>query len=116
MKMRLTVWLIVLGGVALSLINVPQQKAHAGAVLRQYQAVLETAGQVYDGDTLSDIVIKIAAFETSGEVWPEIFITDEGVFTRFTLLGKYAGCIVAEVHVHDSTPARSSTLPMRLFS
>ena len=68
-----------------SLINVPQQKADSGAVLRQYQAVLETAEQVYDSDTLSYIVIKIAAFEDSGEVWPEIFITDEGVFTRFTL-------------------------------
>ena len=69
---------------------------------KRYHAVLESPEQVYDGDTLSDIVIKIADFSERGEVWPEIFLTDEGVFTRFNL--RLAGIDTPEKHPRKTWP------------
>lgn len=53
--------------------------------VRHYQGQLDTPAQVYDGDTLSDVQVKIADFHERGEVWPGIFLTDEGVFSTFNL-------------------------------
>ena len=53
--------------------------------VRHYQGQLDTPDQVYDGDTLSDVQVKIADFHERGEVWPGIFLTDEGVFSTFNL-------------------------------
>ena len=51
----------------------------------QYQGQIESIDQIYDGDTLSNIEVKIADFSNRGEVWPNIFITDEGIFIKSSL-------------------------------
>ena len=50
-----------------------------------YQATLRSRGQVYDGDTISKVRVRIAEFGDRGEVWPGIFLSDDGVFSRFSL-------------------------------
>ena len=56
-----------------------------GDMTVDYQATLRSRAQVYDGDTISTVRVRIAEFGDRGEVWPGIFLTDNGVFSRFSL-------------------------------
>lgn len=51
----------------------------------QYEGIVESHKQIYDGDTIQDVRVKIADFYTRGEVWPGILITDEGIFSTADL-------------------------------
>ena len=55
------------------------------STIRPYTGKLYRSSQVYDGDTLKDAHVKIADFNTRGEIWPGILITDDGVFSTLDL-------------------------------
>lgn len=48
--------------------------------------VKDIESQVYDGDTIKDILVKVATHKTpDGEVWPGVFIQDGDVYVSFDL-------------------------------
>ena len=54
-----------------------------------YPAKLTSAEQVYDGDTLKDVRVKVADLETAnGEVWPGVFVLRSTGVHR----DRYTGC------------------------
>ena len=48
-------------------------------IQRLYRGTLKAEKNVYDGDTLTDAMVRVAGFNDRGEVWPGIFVTDAGV-------------------------------------
>lgn len=54
-------------------------------IQRLYRGTLKAEKNVYDGDTLTDAMVRVAGFNDRGEVWPGIFITDTGVVIQTDL-------------------------------
>lgn len=52
---------------------------------RHYHAQLNSPEQVYDGDTLRNIRVRIGNFHERGEVWPGIFVENDGIYAVFNL-------------------------------
>ena len=68
--------LVVLLGVGLAVCEAP----------RQYPAQIESTRQVYDGDTISGVEVKVMDKSTpDGAVWPGIFKRGDSIFVRFSL-------------------------------
>ena len=66
----------------------------------RYFGVLESAKQVYDGDSLSKVRVKIADFSSRGKVWAGIEITDDGIYATSSL--RLAGIDAPERRGSDS--------------
>lgn len=48
----------------------------------QYNASIDTNDQIYDGDTLKDVVIRVSDYTQQGEVWPGVFVQEDGVYVQ----------------------------------
>ena len=83
-------------------VHTPRPSTNTG----QYVGVLDAQRQVYDGDTLTNVRIKVASLHDRGEVWPGISITDDGVFATTGV--RLAGIDTPEIRVRktwsDGTP------------
>ena len=63
-----------------------------------------TPDQVHDGDTIEDISVVLCKYDWKGEeqeIWPNLYLTKEGLVCRFSL--RLYGIDAPEMHPHHVT-------------
>ena len=66
-------------------------------VKRTYPAVIVSPDQIYDGDTITGVFVKVSDSDTPyGEIWPGIIKKESGIFVSFNL--RIAGIDTPEKH------------------
>ena len=51
-----------------------------------YPVTIKSAEQVYDGDTIQDVMLKVSDDSTAyGEVWPGVYKRPDGIYVKFDL-------------------------------
>ena len=61
-----------------------KRKKTVGGTVR-YQGIITSDSQVYDGDSLRNVRVKIADFNSRGTVWPGIVITNNGIYSTSSI-------------------------------
>lgn len=69
---------------------------------KQYRAWIYTKEQVSDGDTLTDAKVYVAALSERGEVWPGIYLVDNGVLVKTDI--RLAGIDTPELRPEKTWP------------
>ena len=53
---------------------------------KEYAGSIESVEQIYDGDTIENVFVKIADDKTpTGKVWPGIYKMEDGIYAEFAL-------------------------------
>lgn len=58
--------------------------AFAADVIKSYHCQIESEKQIYDGDTIKDVSVKVWDFgsDAYGEVWAGVFVKPDGVYVQ----------------------------------